>query len=130
MNIINLTTKKKYEVIDITDEVEKHVKNVDEGLAMIFTPHATGGIIINENYDPNIGLDIMEALEKIIPEGKWRHDSVDSNGAAHIKASIIGPSESVIIKDGKLQLGTWQSICFCEFDGPRERKINIKLIKG
>ena len=130
MNTIHLTTKKKYEVIDITHEVEKHVKNVDDGMAMIFTPHATGGIIINENYDPNIGLDIMDALEKIIPEGKWRHDSVDSNGAAHIKASIIGPSESVIIKDGKLQLGTWQSICFCEFDGPRERKINIKLIKG
>lgn len=130
MNTIKITTKKKYEVVDITSQVEKLVKDVDEGLAIIFTPHATGGIIINENYDPNVGLDILEALEKAIPEGKWRHDAVDNNGAAHIKAAIIGPSETVPIKDGKLQLGTWQNICFCDFDGPRERKINVKVIKG
>ena len=128
--MINLTTKKKYEVIDITQEVEKFVKNVDEGLVIVYTPHATGCIIINENYDPNIGLDILDALNKIIPESKWRHDSIDNNGASHIKSAIIGPSETIIIKDGKLQLGTWQSVCFCEFDGPRERKIITKLIKG
>lgn len=129
MNTIKITTKKKYEVVDITPEVEKHVKKIDEGIAVVYTPHATGGIIINENYDPNIGLDIMEALDKIIPEGQWRHDKVDNNGAAHIKSAITGPSETILIQDGKLQLGTWQSICFCEFDGPRERKIIIKVVK-
>lgn len=130
MNTIKIITKKKYEVIDVTQEVEKQVKNVDEGLAVVYTPHATGGIIINENYDPNIGLDIMDALDNIIPEGKWRHDKVDNNGASHIKSAITGPSETIPIKDGKLQLGTWQSICFCEFDGPRERKIIVKVMKG
>lgn len=128
--MIKLATKKKYEVVDITQEVEKLVKNIDDGTAVVYTPHATGAIIINENYDPNIGLDIMDALNKIIPEGKWRHDSIDSNGAAHIKSAIVGPSETVLVKDGKLQLGTWQSICFCEFDGPRERKIIVKVIRG
>ena len=130
MNPIKLTTKKKYEVIDITQEVEKQVKNIDEGIAVVYTPHATGGIIINENYDPNIGLDIIDSLNDIIPEGKWRHDKVDNNGAAHIKSAITGPSETIPIKDGKLQLGTWQSICFCEFDGPRERKIIVKVLEG
>jgi len=130
MNTIKIITKKKYEVIDITQEVEKQVKNIDEGLAVVYTPHATGGIIINENYDPNIGLDIIDSLNDIIPEGKWRHDKVDNNGAAHIKSAITGPSETIPIKDGKLQLGTWQSICFCEFDGPRERKIVVKVLEG
>lgn len=130
MNMIKITTKKKYEIVDITQDVEKLVKKVDEGLAIVYTPHATGGIIINENYDPNIGLDILEALDKVIPEGKWRHDAVDNNGAAHIKSAIVGPSETILIKEGKLQLGTWQSICFCDFDGPKERKINVKIIKG
>lgn len=130
MNMIKITTKKKYEIVDITQDVEKLVKKIDEGLAIVYTPHATGGIIINENYDPNIGLDILEALDKVIPEGKWRHDAVDNNGAAHIKSAIVGPSETILIKEGKLQLGTWQSICFCDFDGPKERKINVKIIKG
>ncbi|MBL7100627.1 MAG: YjbQ family protein [Nanoarchaeota archaeon] len=130
MSTIKIITKKKYEVVDITQEVEKLIKNTDEGIVVVYTPHATGGIIVNENYDPNIGLDIMNSLDQIIPEGKWMHDSIDDNGAAHIKASIIGPSETILVKEGKLQLGTWQNICFCEFDGPKERKINIKIIKG
>jgi len=129
MNAIKIVTKKKYEVIDITKEVEKHVKEVKEGTVLVFTPHATAGIIINENYDPNIGLDIMEALDNMMPEGKWRHDKVDNNAAAHIKSAIIGPSETIPVKDGKLLLGTWQSICLYEFDGPRERKIIIKTTK-
>jgi len=128
--MIKIETKKKYEVIDITSEVENLVKDVEEGIAIIYTPHATAGIIVNENYDPNIGLDIMDALDKLIAEGKWRHDSVDNNGAAHIKASIIGPSETVPIKEGKLSLGRWQSICLCDFDGPRKRNVNVSIIKN
>jgi len=128
--MIKITTKKKYEVVDITQEVEKQVKKIDDGIAVVYTPHATGAIIVNENYDPNIGIDIMDALAKMIPEGEWMHDSVDDNGAAHIKASIVGPSETVLVKDGKIKLGTWQNICFCEFDGPKERKIFVKLMKG
>ncbi|MCG2718202.1 MAG: secondary thiamine-phosphate synthase enzyme YjbQ [Nanoarchaeota archaeon] len=127
---MNIKTKGKYEVVDITSEVEEQVKHLDEGIVIVYTPHATGAIILNENYDPNIGKDIVEALDKIIPEGKWMHDAVDDNGAAHIKAAIIGPSETVIVKEGKLQLGTWQNICFCDFDGPRERTIYVKVIKG
>ena len=130
MKNIKIQTKSKYEIVDITSEVEQKVKDIDEGIVIVYTPHATGAIIINENHDPNIGKDIVEALNKIIPEGQWMHDAVDDNGAAHIKATIVGPSETIMIEDGKLQLGTWQNVCFCDFDGPRERTIHIKIIKG
>ena len=121
-----IKTTKQEEVIDITSKVEECIK-VKEGIALVYTPHATASIIINENYDPNICLDILEALSNLIPQGKWKHDKIDNNGAAHIKAAILGPSESIPIKDGKLQLGQWQSIMLVELDGPRERTIIVKV---
>lgn len=93
----------------------------------MFVPHATAAVTINENADPNIGEDLQEALGKLIPEGIWRHDRIDDNAAAHIKAAIIGPSETVPVKNGKLVLGTWQSIMLMEFDGPRERRVIVQL---
>jgi secondary thiamine-phosphate synthase enzyme len=122
----------KIEIIDITDKVKEIVNqsNVKEGVCIVYTPHATCSVMINENWDPNIMDDILEALDKLIPAGKWRHDKVDANGAAHIKASIIGPSETIPIKDGKLMLGQWQDIMLADFDGPRERKVLVKIIKG
>lgn len=127
---IRLKTTKKYEILDITKEVEKVIpKDVKEGICVIYTPHATASIIINENWDPNICDDIIECLKKLIPEGIWRHDRVDKNAAAHIKSAILSPSEIVPIKDGKILLGTWQSIMFCEWDGPRDRKIIVQVIR-
>ena len=130
MKELNFSTSKQFEVIDITKEVSEAVKEIKEGIAVIFVPHATAGIIINENYDPKVSEDIITALNQIVPlRNNWKHDQVDGNAAAHIKSAIIGPSETVIIKDGKMQLGTWQQIALIDFDGPRERKVFVKTIK-
>lgn len=129
---IKATSSKKQEILDITDKVKKAVaeSNVKEGICTIYAPHATCAIIINENWDPNVMQDILNCLSNLIPEGKWLHDDVDNNGAAHIKASLLGPSETIIIKDSKLQLGQWQDIMLCDFDGPREREVFVKVVKG
>lgn len=129
--IITISTSKKQELIDITDKVIAIVRksNVKEGLCNIFAMHATAAIIINENADPNICLDVIDALDKMVEEGAWRHDNIDGNAASHIKSTILGPSETIPIIDGKLQLGTWQSPMFVELDGPREnRKIVVHVI--
>lgn len=129
--IITLSTSKKQELIDITDKVSAIVKksNVKNGLCNIFAMHATAAIIINENADPNLCLDTIDALNDLIPGGKWRHDKLDGNADAHIKSTILGPSETIPINNGKLQLGTWQSPMFVELDGPRSnRKIAITII--
>lgn len=128
---IILTTKEHNELIDITKEIEKIVSEskVKHGLCNIFAAHATAAILINENYDINLREDIINALNKIIPEhNNYKHNCVDNNAASHIKAAIIGPSETIPIRDKKLLLGTWQSIAFCEFDGPRSnRKVIITI---
>jgi secondary thiamine-phosphate synthase enzyme len=126
---LTISSTKKQEIIDITDKVKEILEDseIKKGLCHIYTPHATAAIIINENYDPNIMVDIINALDRIIPEGEWLHDKIDNNGAAHIKAAILGPSETIPIKDNKLQLGTWQNIALAEFDGPRTRKIIVTL---
>ena len=126
-----VSTNKKQELIDITQQVEDAVKKsgVNEGLCNVYVAHATAAIAINENADRNITLDIIDALDQMVKEGVWRHDRIDNNAAAHIKAAIIGPSETIPVKDGKLQLGTWQDIFLCCFDGPRKRRINVTVFK-
>ena len=128
--VISISTSKRQELIDITDKVEAIVKKsgVKEGLCTVFAMHATAAIIINENADPNIGLDLIDSLNELIPKGKWRHDKLDGNADAHIKSSILGPSETIPIKDSQLQLGTWQSPMLVELDGPRNRKIIVSII--
>ena len=128
---ITLSTTKKQELIDITDSVNSIVSKsgVKNGLCNIFTMHATAAIIINENADPDICIDTLDALNKLIKEGVWRHDKLDGNAASHIKSTILGPSETIPVKNGQLQLGTWQSPMFVELDGPRNnRKIVITII--
>jgi len=127
---ISVSSNKKQEVIDITEEVRKIVKEskVREGLVLIYIPHATASVIINENYDLNICTDLINCLNGLIPAGKWLHDKVDDNADAHIKAAIIGPSETLIIEKGDLILGIWQSIMIVDFDGPKERKVAVKII--
>ena len=122
-------TTRKFQVIDITSKVREIVDRggTAEGLCCVFVPHATAAIAINENADPNIGEDLQEALAKLIPEGIWRHDRIDDNAAAHIKAAVVGPSETVPVKNRKLQLGTWQGLMLVEFDGPRERKVFVQI---
>jgi len=128
---ITISSTKREGLIDITSKVKEVVKEskIKQGICTLYTPHATGAIIINENADPNICDDVIEALKNLIPAGKWRHDRIDNNADAHIKSSIIGPSRTIPIKNGDLQLGAWQDCFFADFDGPRsKRKIIITII--
>ena len=126
-----ISTNKKQELIDITSQVNSIIKKskINSGLCNVFTAHATAAIIINENWDPNICMDLLDSLNKLIPRGIWRHDKIDGNADSHIKAAILGPQETIPIKNGGLQLGKWQSLMFCELDGPREdREIIVTII--
>jgi len=120
-----LATREHNQVVDVTREVARVVaeSGARDGLCTVFTPHATAAITINENDDPNIGADFLAALRKLVLEHDgWLHDRVDDNAAAHIKSALVGPSETVPVEDGRLALGTWQNVFFCEFDGPRARR--------
>jgi len=127
-----ISTSKKQELIDITEKVRQIIKNsgVEEGLCVIYVPHATAGILVNENYDSSVCNDIINKLEEIAPStGTYEHDKIDDNAHSHIKASLIGPSEVIPIANGELQLGRWQGCGLAEFDGPRTRTVLIKIIK-
>ncbi|MGI6764889.1 MAG: secondary thiamine-phosphate synthase enzyme YjbQ [Anaerovoracaceae bacterium] len=126
-----IQTTKKQQFIDITGTVANDVKNsnVRNGIAVIYVPHTTAGVTINENADPDVVRDIISTLDKTYPvNGDYRH--FEGNSHAHIKASLMGSSCTVIIQDGRLMLGTWQGIYFCEFDGPRAREFYLKIIEG
>jgi secondary thiamine-phosphate synthase enzyme len=126
---LRVRSTKKHEVIDITAQVSEAVRglNIGEGICCVYVPHATAAVIVNENDDMQIGQDLLDALDKIVPEGIWRHDKIDSNGAAHLKAAILGPSEMIPVQGGRLALGTWQSVMFVELDGPRDRKVIVTV---
>jgi secondary thiamine-phosphate synthase enzyme len=125
----HVKTSRKNQIIDITAQVAEMVQNsgASEGICCVYTPHTTAAITINENDDPNVCEDVLDALAKLIPEGVWRHDRVDNNAAAHIKAAIIGPSEAIPVSDGKLLLGRWQAVMLVELDGPRERRVIVDV---
>ena len=126
---ISIETKKRNELIDITDKIQEIVaKNkAKEGTCLVFVQHATAAVMLFENADPALCDDFIEHMQKTIPQGIWKHDKIDGNGDAHIKSGIVGCSETIPIKDGKLGLGTWQGITLCEFDGPRKRTITVVI---
>lgn len=131
---LKISSKKHNEFIDITDEVHAVVSQskIGSGICTVFTPHATGAITINENADPNVPIDIISVLDKIVPqERNYLHDQIDGNAVSHIKSSLIGSSQSIPIINSKLALGAWQNIFFCEFDGPRGmRRIIVTLTRS
>jgi secondary thiamine-phosphate synthase enzyme len=121
-----IKTSKRNEFIDITKNIQSVAEGVSEGVMTVFSPHTTTAITINENADPDVPRDILKKLEELIPQrGNFAH--MEGNSDAHIKASLFGSSVRVIIKDGQLLLGTWQSIFFCEFDGPRTRTFYVQV---
>lgn len=126
-----VSSREKHQVLDVTDEVSRIVRDAGcaSGLCAVYTPHATAAITVNENDDPNIGVDLMRALASMVPEhAGWLHDRVDDNAAAHIKAAIVGPSQTIPIIDGKLALGTWQNVFLLELDGPRaSRRVIVSV---
>ena len=129
MNTLQIKSRKQVEMIDISADVCKVIREtgVIEGLAVVFTPHTTAAITINENGDPAVCHDLMMAINKIVPmQDAYRH--LEGNSAAHLKSSLFGASETLIINNGELRLGTWQGIYFCEFDGPRKRQVQIQVI--
>ncbi len=127
---LQVSSHSNTEFIDITSEIQKFVSEskVKSGLCQIFIPHTTAAVTINENADPSVKRDILMELNKLIPfEDNYHHS--EGNSAAHIKSSLLGCSLTAIIEENRLQLGTWQGIYFCEFDGPRSRKVWVKILK-
>jgi secondary thiamine-phosphate synthase enzyme len=126
---LEVKTSSQTELIDITADIEKAIQSIgiDDGVCLLFVPHTTAAVTINEHADPSVKSDIVMALNKIVPwEEAYRH--MEGNSPAHIKASIIGSSEIVAVESGRLKLGRWQGVFFCEFDGPRIRKIHVRSL--
>jgi len=126
MRSFDLSTRSRTEMIDITRRVNAALSEsgVENGVCLIFAPHTTAAVTINENADPDVRRDIIMELNKIVPfEDGYRHS--EGNSAAHVKSSLVGSSALVIVENGVLVLGTWQSVYFCEFDGPRSRKVYV-----
>ena len=125
----HIRTTTKREMIDLTARVAEIVARADvaEGLCSVYTPHATAAIVINENDDPNVCVDVLDALDRLVPAGVWRHDKVDGNAASHIQATILGPGETIPVSAGKLLLGKWQAVMLVELDGPRDRRVVVTV---
>ena len=131
MQIFEVRTSTQTEFIDITRSVQEAVKKtgVKDGICIVFIPHTTAAVTINENADPSVIHDILMELNKIVPsKDQYRH--MEGNSPAHIKTSLVGCSEIVFVESGRLALGTWQGIFLCEFDGPRNRKVHVKVISN
>jgi len=129
MKTLEIRTRLREEIVDLTSAVQGVVASsgAKDGLCVVFVPHTTAGVTINENADPDVRADILTALRRAVPDIiPFAHS--EGNSPAHIKASLIGSSVTVIVEDGKLRLGTWQGIQFCEFDGPRARKAWVQII--
>ena len=129
-NNITISTGKREALYDITDEVQRAVKasSIEEGTANVYVRGATAAIMIQENWDESVQEDVIELMRKLIPRGAWKHDQQDGNGDSHLKSGLIGPSETIPVKDNSLALSRWQNIFLCEFDGPRDEREVIVTI--
>jgi len=129
MKTFTVKTAKREQLVDITAEVMEIISKsgVNSGICVLYVPHTTAAITINENADPSVRVDIEETLSKLVPYGKgYRH--LEGNADSHIKSTLVAPSITLIVENGRPVLGTWQGIFFCEFDGPRTRKVHVKII--
>ena len=128
-NSFTVSTGKRNEMVDITGKVEKAVADsgISDGTVVIFCPHTTAAITINENADPDVVHDILLTLLALVPQDKDGYRHSEGNSDAHVKSSIVGCSETVLVNNGQMQLGTWQGIYFCEFDGPRKRSVIVQI---
>jgi secondary thiamine-phosphate synthase enzyme len=129
---VEVATQRARELVDITEQVRAEVarSGIRDGICALYAQGATAALMVQENDDPNITLDVLDCLESIAPAGRWRHDRVDDNGAAHIQAGIVGPSEVIPIRGGRLALSTWQNVFLCDFDGPRTRRMVVVTVQG
>jgi len=128
--ILSVKTRERTELIDVTSEISQLVQKseIDQGLCMVYVPHTTAAVTINESADPSVKSDMLMVLNQIVPwEANYRH--LEGNSPAHVKSTLVGPSELIAIEKGRLVLGTWQGIFFCEFDGARSRKLHVRIIE-
>lgn len=130
--VIEVATQHARQLVDITEQARQQVERsgVTEGTCALYAQGATAALMVQENDDPNIALDVLDCLDALVPAGKWRHDRVDNNGASHIQAGLVGPSETIPIRHGRLGLSTWQNIFLCDFDGPRSKRSVMVTIIG
>jgi secondary thiamine-phosphate synthase enzyme len=126
---MQVKTKARNELIDITPQVEKVVEEsgIAEGICVIVVPHTTAGVTVNENADPSVRADIIAKLDELVPAGDHYHH-LEGNADAHIKAALVGSSECLLVRGGRIALGTWQGVFFCEFDGPRKRQVWVRVM--
>jgi len=128
---LSVKTRERTELLDITSDINRLVQKsgIDQGLCMLFVPHTTAAVTINESADPSVKSDMLKVLNEIIPwDANYRH--MEGNSAAHIKTTLVGSSEWIAIENSRLVLGTWQGIFFCEFDGPRTRKLHVRIMEA
>ena len=131
MHKINISTRKPKEIVDITPQIQDYItaEKLNSGIVLVYSPHTTAAITVNENADPDVKRDLSSFLDKTIPkDSSFRH--AEGNSDAHIKGSLLNFSQAFIVEEGSLQLGTWQGIFFMEFDGPRERNVWVKFLAG
>lgn len=126
----SVSTQRRCEMIDVTSEVGRLVKEsgIQDGQVTVYTPHTTAAITINENADPDVTHDILLTLEALIPQNRPGYRHGEGNSDAHVKSSLVGCSERILLEDSRMVLGTWQGVYFCEFDGPRNRKCHVQII--
>jgi secondary thiamine-phosphate synthase enzyme len=131
MKTVQIQTHSKEELLDITSVVQKEIysSGVQNGICMIYVPHTTAGVTINENADPSVKEDILMTLRKSVPDS-LAYSHAEGNSPAHVKSCLVGASSLLVIEAGKLALGTWQGIFFCEFDGPRKRTLLVKILSS
>jgi secondary thiamine-phosphate synthase enzyme len=132
MKTLTVRTRSRCQMVDVTGEIQRVVREagLTGGQVICYVPHTTAGITIQENADPDVVRDMLWKLEQLVPRDEGAYQHSEGNSDSHIKASLIGASESVLVEDGRLVLGTWQGIYFCEFDGPRSRKLHVKCLAG
>jgi len=129
METLNLRTQRRTQFVDITDAIQKIVtrSGIARGICYLYVPHTTAGVTINEHADPDVASDVEKALDRLVPKsGPYQHG--EGNSDSHIKAILVGGSQFMFVEDGKLMLGRWQGIFFCEFDGPRDRKLHVRVV--
>ncbi len=132
MQRFEVTTRQRSQMVEITSRVQEIVSasGVRQGIVTVYVPHTTAGITINENADPDVVHDMLRQLDEMVPWRQPFYQHGEGNSAAHVKASMMGSSVQVLVDDGRLVLGTWQGIWFCEFDGPRTRKVIVRVSEG
>ena len=130
MKDFSVTTRSRCEIVDITQQIAALIPpHIAEGICLVYCPHTTAAITVNENYDPDVKHDILAKLDRLIPHDENFYQHEEGNSDAHLKASLVGFSQTVPFRNGRLELGTWQGIYFCEFDGPRQRKVRLYFQK-